>query len=169
MLPRGSALTSTHDPSARRGKKCFHNCHRLNSQSSNKIALSDLCISNRSHASISDLCFSFEISISNLPVLTHWAERLVSQQWQSWPPAFRQHSRGKRRPVATRLVNNSTGDTQARRAYILLFSLPSDSAVHFEINCGQNLVSLPSQAFMPLKTVILLRWQLLFLHRCFSE
>lgn len=47
---------------------------------------SDLCISNRLRASISDLCFSFEISaISNLPILTHWAECFMSQKWQNWP------------------------------------------------------------------------------------
>lgn len=63
-----------------RGKKSVFTT-AITSTLSLKIVLSDLCINNRLHASISDLCFSFEISpISDLPVLTHWAECLVSQK-----------------------------------------------------------------------------------------
>lgn len=156
MASRGSGLTSSHVFSALRETKCFHNCHRLSSQSQNKIVLSVLCISNRLCASISDLCCIFEISpISNLPALTHWDEHLVSLKWQNCPVAFSAAAQQRKmQAYSYRWVNNSTGDIQARRAFVSFFSPSSDSAACFEVKCSKNLVLLLSQAFMPLKRVI---------------
>lgn len=116
---------------------------------------SDLCISNRLRASISDLCFSFEISpISNLPVLTHWAECLTSQKWQNWPTASNIAAEQRKMYVCSyRWVNNSMGAIHIRTAQIWFFSLSSDSAVCFEVKCSENLVLLLSEAFIPLKRV----------------
>lgn len=86
---------------------------------------SDLCISNRLRASISDLCFSFEISpISNLPILTHWAECLMSQKWQNRPIAFNTAAEQKKMPVCRyRWLNNSTCAIHQNSTDLILQSL----------------------------------------------